>query len=144
MIRARTFGLLTLVLPLLAISCSSGNPSSDQSGRAPLIRGNGGVYTAADAGRTISVQVGERFDLVLKSNPSTGYHWTLAQTPDGEVVRLYRNEYTAQTPQRIGGGGHDTWTFRAVSPGVTVLKMQYVSPDGRRIAEELTYNLIVH
>jgi len=108
------------------------------------MRGNGGVYTADDAGRAISAQSGERFDLVLKSNPSTGYHWKLAQTPNGEIVRLYRNEYTADSPGRIGGGGHETWTFRAVAPGATTIRMQYVAPDGRRIAEELVYQIIVH
>lgn len=110
----------------------------------PLMRGNGGVYTVQDAGRTISAQSGERFDLVLDSNPSTGYRWKLAQTPDGEIVRLFRNDYTAQSPGLIGSGGHETWTFRAISPGSTIIQMQYVAPDGHTIAQDLTYQLIVH
>ncbi|MCC6421969.1 MAG: protease inhibitor I42 family protein [Phycisphaerales bacterium] len=109
-----------------------------------MMRGNGGVYTAADAGRTISVEAGGRFDLVLNSNPSTGYHWKLAQAPDGDIVRLYHNDYTTDSPGTIGGGGHETWTFRAASPGSTTIQMQYVAPDGQRIARELTYQIIVH
>lgn len=143
MMRSRTFGLLSLVLSFVAIACTPDKPSS-RTDQPPLMRGNGGIYTSADAGRTLSVAAGERFDLVLKSNPSTGYHWKPASTPDGEIVRLYRNDYTADAPGRIGGGGHETWTFRAVSPGSTAIQMQYVAPDGRRVAEELTYQIIVH
>jgi inhibitor of cysteine peptidase len=139
----RTLGLLTCFMALTAASCQSKGPSSG-SDQPPLMRGNGGVYTADDAGQTISASAGERFDLVLPSNPTTGYRWKMAQSPDGEVVRLYRNDYTSESPGTIGGGGHETWTFRAVSPGSTALTMQYVAPDGRRVAKELTFHLIVH
>ncbi|MBI4800395.1 MAG: protease inhibitor I42 family protein, partial [Desulfarculus sp.] len=34
----------------------------------------------------VSLTVGQVWELALPANPTTGYAWTLAQTPDGAVL----------------------------------------------------------
>lgn len=43
--------------------------------------------TYRDPAQPIEVLVGQAFSLTLESNPSTGYHWQLAQPVDETIVK---------------------------------------------------------
>ncbi|MBL8080320.1 MAG: protease inhibitor I42 family protein [Anaerolineales bacterium] len=70
-----------------------------------------------DPAQPIEVQAGETFNIVIDSNPSTGYHWDFTGELDGTVVEFVSSNYTADEPVAPGSGGVDVWIFKAVSAG---------------------------
>lgn len=81
-------------------------------------------------GYRIDARLGQRFEVHLPGNPSTGYRWTLidpvpAQTRQVGVVRI----------ERVGGGGspigapvQEVFTFEAAQLGVATLAFEYRRP----------------
>ncbi len=78
-------------------------------------------------GEPIKVAVGQKFSIRIAANPSTGYGWQLSQPPDAAVTMLVTNSYIQKrTDMRVGVGGHEVWTFKAVGQGRTDISLQYV------------------
>ena len=46
------------------------------------------TITAADAGHSITLRIGQELALNLENNPSTGYRWFLASTPNSILTSL--------------------------------------------------------
>lgn len=91
-----------------------------------MTRASGGDKIAGD---TFETSVGRTFTLVLDANPTTGYSWS--QTiKDTNVVTYVDNAYVAtpRDPQVVGGGGTDTFTFKAVGKGTTTITLVYARP----------------
>jgi predicted secreted protein len=77
------------------------------------------------------VAPGQRFNIPLDSNPSTGYRWQLAKAPDESVVKLVGSAYQQANPgggapPRPGQAGFEVWTFEGVAPGRTSIELNYV------------------
>ena len=81
-----------------------------------------------DNGTSVTLAVGETLELVLTSNPTTGYSWSAAEVPacleqEGEP------EYDSDAPPgMMGAGGEDTWRFTAAEPGEGTLRLEYTRP----------------
>jgi inhibitor of cysteine peptidase len=75
--------------------------------------------------RTISVRAGESFHIFLDSNPSTGYSWE-ADYEKKDLV-LENRTYHAKS-LLIGAGGKETFTFRSLTKGETIISMKYRRP----------------
>ena len=82
-----------------------------------------------DPTQLITVQAGKTFDIVLPSNPSTGYRWKLVEDLDASLIALVGQDYLAQQPVLAGSGGMDVWTFRTINTGETEIKLGYYSPS---------------
>ncbi|MGE5619800.1 MAG: protease inhibitor I42 family protein [Sphingomonadaceae bacterium] len=79
------------------------------------------------------VKVGERFDVVLKSNPTTGFKWELSWPPNESVVKLVGSTVRVQTsspgqPPVAGAPAEEVWTFEAVNPGNAAIGFSYRRP----------------
>ncbi|HWQ21845.1 MAG TPA: protease inhibitor I42 family protein [Clostridia bacterium] len=80
-------------------------------------------------GDTFETTVGKTFTIALDANATTGYSWR--QTiKDESVVAYVDNAYVAEArdPQVVGGGGTDTFTFKAVGKGTTTITLTYARP----------------
>ncbi|WP_093797529.1 protease inhibitor I42 family protein [Streptomyces sp. Wb2n-11] len=77
--------------------------------------------------RTVEVDAGDEFPLSLPAGPSTGENWYVADPrPDRDVVRLQgQDEEYEGDDGNVGGGGTQSFTFRAVEPGTTKIKLLY-------------------
>lgn len=106
-----------LVLAAFAAGCGSGSE---------------GLAVYDEPGEAIEADVGESFELVLDSNPSTGYEWRLEGRPAAEVIRFDGSEYEADpgSEDLDGGGGEQTLTFTAVGEGETEIGLEYVFTGG--------------
>jgi inhibitor of cysteine peptidase len=82
----------------------------------------------ADPALPIDVLQGRSFEIVLESNPTTGYSWALAKRLDNHVVTLARNEYHPAEPTLAGSGGAEVWTFVARHEGTTTIAFSYRRP----------------
>jgi len=87
------------------------------------------TITEADMGSTMNLAVGAVLQVVLKSNPSTGYHW-VATVDQSCLQQAGQPIYTpdADTQGMPGAGGNDIFTFNAVSPCQASLLMNYLTP----------------
>jgi len=79
----------------------------------------------SDPSVPVRVKVGGRFSLKLASNQTTGYRWSLTETPDKAVVKFSGNQYRSSAQGRLGSGGVDTWTFKAVGKGRALIFLRY-------------------
>ncbi|HSL28964.1 MAG TPA: protease inhibitor I42 family protein [Anaerolineales bacterium] len=97
-----------------------------------------------DPTQLITVRAGETFDLVLTSNPSTGYRWQLVEELDPNVVELVDQVYIAQEPSAIGSGGVDAWTMRAINSGDATIMLGYYPLDNdNEPAETIIFSIEV-
>jgi predicted secreted protein len=83
----------------------------------------------SDPAVPIEVSAGEEFEIVLASNPSTGYSWALVDELDPGVVAVVSQEYKSEEDPAPGSGGMDVWTFEALSAGETHIVLGYYPPS---------------
>jgi predicted secreted protein len=87
------------------------------------------IRTAQDHDKTLSIATGQRFEIHLDENPSTGYAWEVAGQP--ELLVLQNSDYVsnAQLDQQgkvpVGGGGQRSFVFVAQKSGTTTLKLKH-------------------
>jgi inhibitor of cysteine peptidase len=78
----------------------------------------------------VELKVGQELVIELESNPTTGYSWEVDEIDptilqqDGEAV--YQDE--SDDAELVGGGGTETFTFKATSTGETTLTLVYHRP----------------
>lgn len=78
---------------------------------------------------TATVRKGDTFTVELDANPTTGYLWDM-RLKAGKAT-LVSQEYTASAPagsMAIGGGGVETFVFRAEEAGEIELEAAYSRP----------------
>jgi inhibitor of cysteine peptidase len=84
----------------------------------------------AESGQTLHLAVGQYLEVSLGANPTTGYAWQFdAQsiavlTQQGDPLYVPDNTGTAEQPV-TGGGGVETWKFKAVQVGTGTLRLDY-------------------
>ena len=101
------------------------------------------TVTEADEGSTMNLAVGATLQVVLKSNPSTGYHW-VASVDQSCLQQTGTAVYTPDPDSegRLGAGGSDTFSFNAVSPCQASLLMDYLSPAN--LPSDTTFSITVN
>jgi inhibitor of cysteine peptidase len=77
--------------------------------------------TYEDSGTERSVPVGERIELRLPENPTTGFRWQVAGLPV-ELQQIEDRYEGAEQPR--GAGGHRTIGFEALRPGDVTLHLE--------------------
>ena len=102
------------------------------------------AFLNADVQEPIMVKVGDEFEILLKANHTTGYQWRIAQDLDATMLELVGNSYESPTVKRMGAGGQEIWTFKALKPGKTFLFMKYIRPwEENRPADQKTFTVII-
>jgi inhibitor of cysteine peptidase len=82
------------------------------------------TLTKEDNGKTIELKAGDKLVVYLDENPTTGYRWTVEQ--GGEGIFDPPNSEFIQTPEaKTGAGGKRVFTFHALKPGKTSLKLKH-------------------
>jgi predicted secreted protein len=86
------------------------------------------AVSESDNGQEYSLSPGSTLNLMLDSNPTTGYRWIAAY--DDEMLALVGKDYqnNDQSSNLLGEGGRDLWRFKALKAGQTELKMTYARP----------------
>lgn len=86
-------------------------------------------YIPTDPSIPIEVTADSEFQIILESNPTTGYHWQIANSWDPNVFVSVNSEYHSTSPEGVvGGGGVDVLSFKAVHAGEDVLVLNYMPP----------------
>lgn len=83
------------------------------------------------SGQTVSLAPYEKVTVRLSECRSCGFSWRISVAPNRERVRKLSNRYVEpEADGTVGGPGTRVLVYRAVTPGATTLRMQYVGPDG--------------
>ena len=116
---------LALASVALLAGCAPAPGASSPSDGASRV-----FLSQADAGRPVTLGLGQRLEVRLSANPSTGYAWALADSAGGTLTREGPPEAApfATEPGVVGAGGNETWTFRAVQAGSGTLRLVYRRP----------------
>ncbi len=83
--------------------------------------------------RPMRVKLGRQFKLELDSNATTGYQWQLAQSLASRKVRQVDHKYITPKNGKIGAGGTEVWTFKAIGKGRTEIVFKYVRPWEKKV-----------
>jgi predicted secreted protein len=84
----------------------------------------------------IETVIGKTFNINLRANKSTGYHWLWINRDNVTVADSTNLEYIIDNPDLDGSPGTEIWTFEAKSAGEDTLIFEYWSPGSTGIATE--------
>jgi len=86
------------------------------------------VYSDSDTGEEITIDSGERFELRLESNPSTGYLWILDENSPMDLIEFesMAHEPFETTDDVVGAAGMDVFTFKGAKEGAGILRLEYI------------------
>ena len=88
------------------------------------------VVTDNNSGSEISIGTGERFEVRLESNPSTGFSWQLDLTTLQGVVELGSTSFEEPADSDVvGAPGTEVFVLEAVARGAGVLRFEYHRPS---------------
>jgi inhibitor of cysteine peptidase len=127
---------VVVVFALVAILAACGDDDT-------VTGGPGRVFTEEDTTSEALVEAGERFEIRLPSNPSTGYSWVMSPMATPGLVELVSSSYTAEDTDLVGVAGTEVWVFAAGEEGAGVLRLEYIRPFEERPVPERVFELIV-
>ena len=97
---------------------------------APTVAADVTIH-AADLGGTINLKVGQTAEIVLATNPSTGFSWKFTYDPPTTILEVVSDTYVQGKPIMPGRGGQRHVLLRAKQAGQCVITAQYQRPwDG--------------
>mgnify|MGYP006419442063 CR=1 FL=1 len=102
-------------------------------------------FSAVDSDRQIVLSLGRIFEIMLPSNPTTGYGWNLS-VENPSIVLNRSHKYLADSKGRVGVGGKTNWTLKAVARGDTTLTFSYQRPweEKTEPTKVVTFSISVH
>ena len=81
-------------------------------------------FTSVDADREIVLSSNRNFQIMLPSNPTTGYDWILSNNrPD--VITAISHKFIKDVSGRVGVGGETTWNLKTKKIGEAELSFSY-------------------
>ena len=85
-----------------------------------------------DKENQIELAVGQTLVITLKSNPTTGFRWEIAEIDEEILQQVGEPEYIPESDEPlVGQGGTEVFRFEAGVSGETQLKLVYHQPwDG--------------
>jgi len=92
-------------------------------------------------GVNYKIAVGNSFEVVLPSNPTTGYKWELTDLTEGVLEKVKDNYKTSKkyADNIVGAGGEETWTFKVIADERSHIVMEYRRPwDKLDVANKFT------
>ncbi len=107
----------------------------------------GKTLTESDNGQSLNLKVNDVIAIKLESNITTGYNWNLSDETDSGIMTLISSDYkTANTDESlVGGGGYETFNFKAKSKGSTAIILTYNRSweKGEEPAKTYKINIVV-
>ncbi|MGE5405591.1 MAG: protease inhibitor I42 family protein, partial [Candidatus Saccharibacteria bacterium] len=64
----------------------------------------------------------------LPSNPTTGYSWSAMAALNAKVLAMTGHEVSQPPANIVGAGITESWTYKAIGKGTTVISLGYRRP----------------
>jgi len=91
------------------------------------------------SGRQVEMSVGDSLIVTLPSDPGTGYSWS-SWVSDEIILEQSEHEYIG----RLGAGGKEIWTFKALTEGTCTIEIEYRPPQEEDATPAQTFALTVN
>ena len=93
---------------------------------------------------TYTIGMNDTLTIELKSNPTTGYVWSIDNKIKPKVIQELSHEFVKnnKTMNMVGAGGFDHWKFSPLKTGEVYLHFIYAREDGK-IDKEKYYKVAV-
>ncbi len=129
-----------VALGCFLILAGCGGPSPHQStSEGPKVMT---TLAAQDSGRTVTLGVGEMFEVKLPARPTAGYRWEIVSVDTAVVRRRGEGEFVA-AGNAPGAGGIATLRFEVVGAGRTKLVLAYRRPFEKETPPEAAFEVDV-
>ena len=92
---------------------------------AVALRDGGGTET-----KSVDLRADDTLVVILASNASTGYVWSLTEKPDPSVLASAGKQVEPPTTPAPGAAGHQVFSFSATAPGTAGFTLTYARPFG--------------
>lgn len=94
--------------------------------------------------KTFTLSMADTLKIELKSNPSTGYKWSIDNKIKPKIIKELSFEWVKnnKTTDMVGAGGFDIWKFETIKKGEVILHFLYAREDGK-IDKEKFYKIVV-
>lgn len=96
------------------------------------------IKTYSDSDEVIEVQRGEKFQIALASNPTTGYGWEFEINPN--LISLINQTFKPES-DLIGAGGTETFKFSALNEGEAEIVFSYKRSWEEEIIEKKVFQV---
>jgi len=93
-------------------------------------------------GSTVELSCGDRLEVVLSANPTTGYTWEVSSL-DAAVLTVSGDASFKPDSGLIGAGGRMTFSFDTGAAGRTALRLIYHRPFEKGVAPLKVFELNV-
>lgn len=113
--------IIAVVIIAVLAGCSGGNKPAAPVTPEPSVPAATQEYS--DPAKTIQTTVGTEFEIMLESNPTTGYTWEGNESYDKDMLTLVKSTYTPSKPQLMGSGGTHQYIFKALKAGDTEITL---------------------
>ena len=106
------------------------------------------VFT--DSLKTIVVKKSKPvFSIILQSNPTTGYSWSLKNYDVSLILPVSNKFYPPTNKKLIGAPGYEKWTFRVKPSGFTVpqltnITLIYLRPWDEQSAQVINFKVVTN
>ena len=151
-VRFFLISMVVFAIVFASLGCGGDNGTTPTTGASPTTAKAATAnsttavqVTEADSGGSVTLNPGDTLEVILTSNATTGYHWTITSLNQDILQQSGDSEYEADpNPQGlIGAGGKELFTFKATSPGETSLEMNYQSPSNTSSDTKFSYSVKV-
>jgi inhibitor of cysteine peptidase len=109
-----TLTISSILLLLALVACSQATEASSKTS-----------IGVGDAGKTISLHLGDTLVVTLDGNITTGYNW-LMQPMDPEILKQVGEPAYTPESNKVGAPGKIVLTFQAVKTGQANLVLNYM------------------
>jgi len=92
----------------------------------------------------VNIKKGDKFLVVLDSNPTTGYSWEYSI--NSEYIQFIDKDFVSESEgQMVGVGGNETFNFLALESGETEITFSYLRSWEKDVEpiEKKVYNIII-
>ena len=128
--------ILSLVIPsLLLVSCEKSVPVTEEAKTLENV-----IKTNVDNGTSVELAVGQKLEVSLSANKSTGYSWHLKPS---ESVTVVSDSYDAEETKKVGAGGVQKITIEAKRAGSSSLDFTYGRPWEKDAEPAEKFQLII-
>jgi len=126
----RRFGWIWIGVTLLVASCGEAG-SADR------------VLTDSDTGSHVLLNSGDRVEIRLESNATTGYEWMVPEAGLPDIVELVDDRYEVPDTDLVGAPGTQVFVVEAIRQGADVLRLEYVRPFEDPMTPERVVEFII-
>ncbi len=93
--------------------------------------------------RNIKMNAGDRLEIALEGNPTTGYIWEKVEGDNAILSPQGDYKYTPAEPLLVGSGGKFAFTFLGTATGKTRLRLIYHRTFEKNIAPVKAFEIMV-